>query len=128
MNCRGLAWRGSWLRASAQTSHRGGRGGREAEGDPAPAFCAGNEAAYNEPRRKIFTHFVNRSRCCVMSKFSGVVLRVFSPFLAVFVLLWRVVLLCVVVPSVSLARCLFGRRVGGALERYRIDKKGKKFK
>ena len=63
-----------------------------------------------------------------MSKFSGVVLRVFSPFLAVFVWMWRVVLLCVVVPFLGLSRGLFGRRVGGALERYRIDKKGKKFK
>ena len=52
-----------------------------------------------------------------MSKFSGVVLRVFSPFLAVFVWLWMAVLLCVVVPSVSLARCLFGRRGGVALSR-----------
>ena len=52
-----------------------------------------------------------------MGKFRGVVLRVFSPFLAVFVWLWRAVLLCVVVPSVSLARCLFGRRGGVALSR-----------
>lgn len=55
-------------------------------------------------------------------------MRVFSPFLAVFVWLWRVVLVCVVVPFLGLLRGFSGRRVGGALERYRIDKKGKKFK
>ena len=54
-----------------------------------------------------------------MGKFRGVVLRVFSPFLAVFVWLWRVVLLCVVVPSVSLARGLFGRRGESTLKRRR---------
>lgn len=52
-----------------------------------------------------------------MGKFKGIVLRVFSPFLAVFVWLWRVVLVLAVVPSVSLARGLFGRRGGVSLSR-----------